>query len=148
MVRSGGGIEWLILIYIYYTKIYVTLYNLKCIANFESQKFLQNSMLWRSTCFYIVTLMHWNIVFIESCMYKSVFGKINKLQKKKVFIWRHVVYVPKSSTTFRGILICVIFRPRDMQEYYMLSGIFARDMGLYSLSVFYIAWADFQYTNV
>jgi hypothetical protein len=148
MVRSGGGIEWLILIYIYYTKIYVTLYNLKCIANFESQKFLQNSILWRSTCFYIVTLMQWNIVFIESCMYKSVFGKNKQITKKKVFIWRHVVYVPKSSTTFRGILICVIFRPRDMQEYYMLSGIFARDVGLYSLSVFYIAWADLQYTNV
>ena len=45
MVRSGGGIEWLILIYIYYTQIYVTLYKLKCIANFESQKLLQNSML-------------------------------------------------------------------------------------------------------
>jgi hypothetical protein len=43
MVRSGGGIEWLILIYIYYTKIYVTLYSLKCIANFEFQKLLQNS---------------------------------------------------------------------------------------------------------
>jgi hypothetical protein len=98
---------------------------------------------WRSTCFYIVTLMHWNIVFIESCMYKSVFGKINKLQKKKVFIWRHVVYVPKSSTTFRGILICVICRPSDMQEYYMLSGIFEKDVGLYFLSVFYITWADF-----
>ena len=26
--------------------------------------------------------MHWNIVLIESCMYKSVLGKINKLQKK------------------------------------------------------------------
>ena len=38
-------VEWLILIYIYYTKIYVTLYNLKCIANFEFQKLLQNSML-------------------------------------------------------------------------------------------------------
>ena len=68
--------------------------------------------------------------------------------KLEVFIWRRVVYVPKSSTTFRGILICVTFRPRDMQEYYMLFGIFARDVGLYSLSVFYIAWADFQYTNV
>ena len=45
MVRSEGGIEWLILIYIYYTKIYVTLYSLKCIANFEFQKLLQNSML-------------------------------------------------------------------------------------------------------
>jgi hypothetical protein len=68
--------------------------------------------------------------------------------KLEVFIWRHVVYVPKSSTTFREILICVIFRPSDMQEYYMLFGIFARDVGLYSLSVFYIAWSDFQYTNV
>ena len=68
--------------------------------------------------------------------------------KLEVFIWRHVVYVPKSSTTFRGILICVIFRPRDMQEYYMLFGIFTRDANLYSLSVFYIAWTDFQYTNV
>jgi len=73
IVRSG---------YIYYTKIYVTLYNLKCIANFEFQKLLQNSMLWRSTSFYIVTFVHWNIMFIESCMYKSVLGKINKLQKK------------------------------------------------------------------
>jgi hypothetical protein len=47
-VLSGlkdGGIEWLILIYIYYAQIYVTLYNLKCIANFESQKLLQNGML-------------------------------------------------------------------------------------------------------
>jgi hypothetical protein len=40
------------------------------------------SLLWRSTWFYIVTFVHWNIVFIESCMYKSVLGKINKLQKK------------------------------------------------------------------
>jgi hypothetical protein len=31
---------------------------LKCIANFESQKLLQNSMLWRSTCFYIVTFVY------------------------------------------------------------------------------------------
>ena len=68
--------------------------------------------------------------------------------KLKVFIWRHVVYVPKLCTTFCRILICVIFRPRDMQEYYMLFGIFAKDVGLYFLSVFYIAWADFQYTNV
>ena len=68
--------------------------------------------------------------------------------KLEVFIWRHVVYVPKLLITFRGILFCVIFRPRDMQEYYMLFGIFARDVGLYFLSVFYIAWADFQYTTV
>ena len=68
--------------------------------------------------------------------------------KLEVFIWRHVVYVPKLSTTFRRILICVIFRPWDMQEYYMLFRIFAKDVGLYFLSVFYIAWADSQYTNV
>jgi hypothetical protein len=68
--------------------------------------------------------------------------------KLEVFIWRHVVYMPKSSTTFGGILICSIFRPRDMQEYYMLFGIFTRDVGLYSLSVFYITWTDFQYTNI
>jgi hypothetical protein len=37
---------------------------------------------------------------------------------------------------------------RDMQEYYMLFGIFAKDVGLYFLSVFYIALADFQYTYV
>jgi hypothetical protein len=30
-------------------------------------------------------------------------------------------------------------KPSDMQQYYMLFGIFARDVGLYSLSVFYIA---------
>jgi hypothetical protein len=31
--------------------------------------------------------------------------------KLEVFIWHHVVYVPKLSTTFRGILICVILGP-------------------------------------
>jgi hypothetical protein len=41
----------------------------------------------------------------------------------EVFIWVHVVYVPKSSTTFRGILICVIVRPRDMQEYILMFSI-------------------------
>jgi hypothetical protein len=68
--------------------------------------------------------------------------------KLEVFIWRHAVYVPKLSTTFRGILICLVFKPRDMQEYYMLFGIFATDMGLYFLSVCYIAWADNQYATV
>ena len=76
---------------------------------------------------------------------KKVWSLRSKLE---VFIWRPVVYVLKSSTTFRGILICVIFRPRDMQEYYLLFGIFTGDTGLYSLSVFYIPWADFQYTHV
>ena len=55
--------------------------------------------------------------------------------KLEVFIWRHVIYVPKLSTTFRGILICVIFRPRNMQEYYMLFGIFAKDVGFIFLLI-------------
>ena len=50
--------------------------------------------------------------------------------KLEVFIWHHVVYIPKSWTTFHRILICAVFRPRDMQEYYMLLWIFARDTGL------------------
>ena len=54
--------------------------------------------------------------------------------KLEVSTGRHVVYVPKSSTIFRGILICVIFKRRVMQEYYMLFGIFARDTGFCSLS--------------
>jgi hypothetical protein len=41
----------------------------------------------------------------------------------EVFIWVHVVYVPKLSTTFRGILICVIVRPRDMKEYILMFSI-------------------------
>ena len=36
--------------------------------------------------FYIVTFVYWNIVYIESCMYKSVLGKINKLQKKTLVV--------------------------------------------------------------
>ena len=32
--------------------------------------------------------------------------------KLEVIIWRHVVNVPKSSTTFRWILTCAIFIPR------------------------------------
>jgi len=35
----------------------------------------------------------------------------------------HVVYEPKSSTIFHGILICVIFRPWDMQEYIFMFSI-------------------------
>jgi hypothetical protein len=33
------------------------------------------------------------------------------------------VNVPMSSTTFRRILICVIFRPMDMQEYILMFSI-------------------------
>ena len=36
--------------------------------------------------FYIVTFVYSNIVCIESCMYKSVLRKINKLQKK-IYMW-------------------------------------------------------------
>ena len=37
----------------------------------------------------------------------------------KVFIWRHVVYMLESSTALRGILICGIYRPTDMQECFL-----------------------------
>jgi len=33
--------------------------------------------------FYIVAFVYWNIVYIESCMYKSDLGKINRLPTKK-----------------------------------------------------------------
>jgi hypothetical protein len=49
---------------------------------FEFQKLLQNSMVWRPTCFYIVAFVYWNIVYIESCMYKSVLGKNKQITKK------------------------------------------------------------------
>ena len=58
--------------------------------------------------------------------------------KLEVFIWRHIVYIPKSWITFRGILICAIFRPRDMQECYMLFWIFARDT-VYNTRLFSIS---------
>ena len=53
------------------------------------KSYLQNcSMLWRSNIFiklvfYIVTFVYWNIVCTESCMYKSILRKINKLHTKK-----------------------------------------------------------------
>ena len=70
--------------------------------------------------------------------------------KLEVFIWRHVVYVPKSSTTFFGISICVIFRTRDMQEYYMLFRIFARDDEfIFSVCFLYrLSWFPIQFPNV
>ena len=34
--------------------------------------------------FYIVTFVYWNSLYIESCMYKYVLWKINKLQQKIV----------------------------------------------------------------
>jgi hypothetical protein len=55
----------------------------------------------------------------------------------KVFIWRHVVYVPKSSTTFRGILICVIVRSRDMQEYILMFILYS---DLLILNTSFLSW--------
>ena len=69
-------------------------------------------------------------------------GGVHEAKKLEVFIWRHVVYMPKLSTTFRRILICVIFRPRDMQEYYVIRdlrkecGFMLPDCFLYRLSWF------------
>jgi hypothetical protein len=62
--------------------------------------------------------------------YKQILSKLKRTRSQKNiwfghfkledFICRHVVYVPKSATAFRGILICVIFRPSDMQEYILM----------------------------
>ena len=41
--------------------------------------------------------------------------------KLEVFIWCHVVNVPKSSTTFRGILICAIFKPGICKNTFLCS---------------------------
>jgi len=83
MVRSGG-IEWLKFKYIYNIKMYLQMKMLT--LNCESC--LQNSILWRSIIFiklvfYMVTFIYWNIMCTESCMYKYVFRKINKLHKKR-----------------------------------------------------------------
>ena len=50
------------------------MYNLQMLTlNFKS---------YEDQLFYIVTFVYWNIVYVESCVYKSVLGKINKLQNK------------------------------------------------------------------
>jgi hypothetical protein len=60
----------------------------------------------------IQTIMHYRIkrTFMLSLRFKL-----------EVFIWRHVVNVPTSSTTFRGILICVIFRPGICKNIFLCS---------------------------
>ena len=47
--------------------------------------------------FYIVTFVYLRIVYIESCMYKSVLGKIHKLQKK----------TKKKQSIIRSTFICL-----------------------------------------
>ena len=41
--------------------------------------------------------------------------------KLEVFIWHHFVNMPTSSTTFCGILICVIFRPGICKNIFLCS---------------------------
>jgi hypothetical protein len=66
---------------------------------------------------FLCSVLHWIIIRI-----------------KRFFSWVHAcvhgadaltkfIQFPKSSTTFRGILFCVIFRPRDMQEYMLMFSI-------------------------
>jgi hypothetical protein len=71
--------------------------------------------------------------------------------KLEVFIWRHVFYVPKSSITFRGILICVIFRPIDMQEYISMFSIALEWRQLYysyEPYLWFVNRSDFHYMHV
>ena len=55
-------------------------------------------------------------------------------------------YVPKSSTTFCGILICMIFRHRDMQEYILMFSIALEWRYLYCISIFADANLKIQYS--
>ena len=72
MVRSGGGIEWLILKYIYNTKIYVKLKMLT--LNFKK---------YEDQLFYIVTFMYWHIVYTESWLSMKKKNKLTQKKKKK-----------------------------------------------------------------
>ena len=55
LVRSGGGIEWLILKYIYYTKIYAQ----HKMLTFEFQKLITKQYAMKiNFCFYIVTFVY------------------------------------------------------------------------------------------
>ena len=59
---------------------------------------------------------YFSLTFIKIEAYTKPTKSVSSLRfRLKVFIWRHVVYVLKSSTALRGILICVIYRPTDMQ---------------------------------
>jgi hypothetical protein len=64
---------------------------------------------------------YFSLIFIKIEVYKKPNNIWSLRFKLEVFISHHVVYVPKSSTIFCGILNCVIFRPRDMQEYILCS---------------------------
>ena len=55
-------------------------------------------------------------------------------------------YVPKSSTTFCGILICMIFRHRDMQEYILMFSIALEWRYLYCILIFADANLKIQYS--
>ena len=59
--------------------------------------------------------------------------------KLEVFIWRHVVYIPKSWTTFRWILNCAIFRPRDIQEYSICYSGSSQGIQVYNTCLFSIS---------
>jgi hypothetical protein len=68
------------------------MYNIKC-------QLWISKIIYKTVCyedqptFYIVTFVYWNIVYIESCIYKSVLEKINKLQKKPIKIRSTVKHI-------------------------------------------------------
>ena len=117
-------------------------HNLKCVSMAMVNVFLEIIK-----CCHSWTSIQKKGKLLQIPLWQGGVHEAKKCQDLCVLNWEssYDVMLLKSSTTFCGILICVIFRPNDMQEYYTLFGIFARDTGLYSLSVFYI---DFQYTNV
>jgi hypothetical protein len=63
-------------------------------------------------------------VYSFNCSYAEGFLVVFDMRQCKiteVLIWRHVVNVPKTATTFRGILICVIFRPGICKNTFLCS---------------------------
>jgi hypothetical protein len=80
-VKIPNNIIFIIFFSIILKHLQIKMLTLNC------KSYLQNcSMLWRSNIFiklvfYIVAFVYWNIVCTESCMYKSILRKINKLHK-------------------------------------------------------------------
>jgi hypothetical protein len=70
------------------------------------------NFVWVEHALFIVNVEHDNNL-VMSNYYKNGWSLHFKLE---VFIWCHVVNLPKTSTTFHRIWICVIFRLREKEE--------------------------------
>ena len=114
MVRSGGGIEWLILKYICNIKIHL---QIKMLA-LNCKSYLQNSILWRSIkfiklVFHILNFVYWNVVCKESSMYKSGFRIINKLQNNTCC---PVYFTSSTITKTTHVVLCTLLRRQSQNN--------------------------------